>query len=217
MLASSAMAPRMWSAARAESRPPRRLSSSAWLAVAATLFLFDLCHAGVANRHWRPPSPAAKERAWVIAAAGADQPAYAGRLTRAAAQVIEEITSGRANLDEKLRWVEFDVLFERIRLCMRQLALDEQGNPQDPVCTPVMGAQPELRFFENPSYRPSPAGEVAATVEAATAQFVDPVLDEEHFRERAGGRGPAGERIAGQASPGGLRSCGIELTRWLTS
>ncbi|MDQ2710419.1 MAG: hypothetical protein M3Z25_23615 [Actinomycetota bacterium] len=128
--------------------------------------------------------------------------------------MIEEITSGRASLDEKLRWVKFDVLFERIRLCMRQLALDEQGNPQDRVCTPVMGAQPELPLFENPSYRPSPVGEVAAAVEAATARFVDPMLDEEHFRERAGGRGPAGERIAGQASPGGLRSCAGSRRGW---
>jgi hypothetical protein len=32
-------------------------------------------------------------------------------------------------------------------------------------------------------------------VEAATARFVDPVLDEEHFRERAAGRGPARDRI----------------------
>ena len=87
-----------------------------------TLFLLDLCHAGAANRHWQPPKRRTEQRAWVIAAAGADQPAYAGRLTRAAAAVIEEITSGCADLDPTLRWVEFDVLFERIRLRMRRLA-----------------------------------------------------------------------------------------------
>src|SRR5882757_1722129 len=171
-------------------------------AAPTTLFLLDLCHAGAANRYWQPPTSGVQERAWVIAAAGADQPAYAGRLTRAAAQVIEEITSGRADLDPALPWVAFDTLFERVRLRMRQLALDEDGNLQDPVCTPVMGAQPQLQFFANPDYRPSPAGEAAAAVEPATARFVDPVLDEEHFRERAAGRGPAGQRISGSGFAG---------------
>jgi hypothetical protein len=168
-----------------------RIQVAADPSTATTLFLLDLCHAGAANRHWQPPKRRTEQRAWVIAAAGADQPAYAGRLTRAAAAVIDEITSGSADLDPTLRWVEFDVLFERIRLQMRRLALDEGGHEQDPVCTPVMGAQPELPFFANPGYRPTPAGEAAAVVEPATARFVDPVLDEEHFRDRAAGRGPA--------------------------
>jgi hypothetical protein len=162
-----------------------------------TLFLPDLCHAGAVNRHWQPPKGDRDQRAWVIAAAGADQPAYAGRLTRAAAAVIEELTSGRTDLDPTLRWVAFDMLFERIRLRMGRLALDEGGYEQDPVCTPVMGAQPQLRFFANPGYRPTPVGEAAALVEPATARFVDPVLDEEHFRDRAAGRGPARDRIGG--------------------
>lgn len=50
-------------------------------AAPVTLFLMDLCHAGAANRYWRPPPAGSREKAWVIAAAGADQPAYAGRLT----------------------------------------------------------------------------------------------------------------------------------------
>ena len=162
-----------------------------------TLFLLDLCHAGATNRHWQPPPPRAQERAWVIAAAGADQPAYAGRLTRAAAEVIAEIAAGRADLADTLPAVGFDVLFERIRLWMRQLAAEEDGYVQDPVCTPVMGVQPELPFFANPGYRPTPAKEAAALVEPATARFVDPVLDEEHFRERAAGHGPARDRIDG--------------------
>jgi hypothetical protein len=157
-----------------------------------TLFLLDLCHAGAANRYWQPPTAGVEERAWVIAASGADQPAYAGRLTRAATTVINDITSGRADLADTVSFVGFDSLFERIRRQVRQLALDEGGHLQDPVCTPVMGAHPQLPFFPNPRYRPSLVAVAAAAVEPATARFVDPALDEEHFRDRASGRDRAG-------------------------
>jgi hypothetical protein len=162
-----------------------------------TLFLLDLCHAGAANRYWQPPKAGEQERAWVIAAAGADQPAYAGRLTRAATAVINDITAGRLDIAETLPWVTFDVLLDRIRKRVRQLAADEGGHQQDPVGTPVEGLQPPLRFFKNPDYRKSRVAELATQVEAATARFLDPVLDEEHFRERATGRGPASARMAG--------------------
>ncbi|MBA2696139.1 MAG: hypothetical protein H0U62_09965 [Actinobacteria bacterium] len=138
---------------------------------------------------------ATQERAWVIAATGADQPAYAGRLTRAATTVIHRITSGELDLAPTARAVGFDVLFERIRREVRTLALAEGGHLQDPMATPVMGAQPELPFFLNPRYQPHPAAEAAAAVEPATAPFLDPALDEEHFRDRAAGHGPAAGRI----------------------
>jgi hypothetical protein len=164
-----------------------------------TLFLLDLCHAGAANRYWQPPVSGAQERAWVIAATGADGPAYAGRLTRAATTVIHGITSGEFDLAPTVRAVGFDVLFERIRKEVRTLALAEDSHLQDPMATPVMGAQPELPFFPNPRYQPNPAAEAAAGVESATASFLDPILDlavdEEHFRDRAAGRGPAASRI----------------------
>jgi len=160
-----------------------------------TLFLLDLCHAGAANRYWQPPVYGAQERAWVIAATGADRPAYAGRLTRAATTVIHRITSGELDLAPTVRTVGFDVLFERIGKEIRTLALAEGGHLQDPMATPVMGAQPELPFFPNPHYQPNPTAEAAAAVEPATAPFLDPALDEEHFRDRAAGRGRAAGRI----------------------
>ena len=74
--------------------------------------------------------------------------------------------------------------------------------------------QPELPFLANPAYWPTPAGEAAAAVEPAAARFVDSVLDEEHFRDRAAGRGPARDRIGG----GGFAGRGPQLRRlaeWL--
>ncbi len=131
----------------------RRARVEEWRFAAArdgpfTLFLLDLCRAGDAIRHWRPPAPGVEERAWVIAAAGSDQPAYAGRLTRAATTVI---TSGRADLAETVGSVGFDVLFERIRRQVRQLVLDEGGHPQDPVCTPVMGGAAGFAVLPQPT------------------------------------------------------------------
>jgi hypothetical protein len=118
-----------------------------------TLFLLDLCHAGAANRYWQPPKAGAAERAWVIAASREDQPAYGARLTRAATHVINAITSGKDDLASAVRTVSFDVLFERIRKQDRKLALAEAGYQQDPICTPVMGAQLELPLCLNPNYR----------------------------------------------------------------
>ncbi len=162
-----------------------------------TLFLLDLCHAGAANRYWQPPVSAAREKAWVIAAAAAGTPTYAGRLTRAATVVINEITSGAVDLAPTVRAVGFDVLFERICKQVRVLTLAEGGHLQDPVATPVMGAQPEVPFFPNPRYRPHPAADAATDVEPATAPFLDPALDEAHFRDRVTGHGPAAGRVTG--------------------
>lgn len=90
-----------------------------------TLFLLDLCHAGAANRHWQRPESGAQEKAWVIAATGADELAYAGRLTRAATTVIHGITSGELDLAPTVRAVGFDVLFELISKEVRALVLAE--------------------------------------------------------------------------------------------
>jgi hypothetical protein len=117
-----------------------------------TLFLLDLCHAGAANRYWQPPKAGVEERAWVIAASGADEPAYAGRLTRAATTVINDITSGRADLADTVSFVGFDSLFERICRRVRQLALDEGGHLQDPVCTPVMGGHCCIKRSAHPTW-----------------------------------------------------------------
>lgn len=84
----------------------------------------------------------------MIAATGADRSAYAGRLTRAATRVIHGITSGELDLAPTVRAVGFDVLFERICREVRALALAEGGYLQDPMATPVMGAQPELPFSQ---------------------------------------------------------------------
>lgn len=67
------------------------------------------------------------ERAWVIAATGADKPAYAGRLTRAASTVINDITSGKADLADTVPSVRFDVLFERIRKQVRSWCWPRAG------------------------------------------------------------------------------------------
>lgn len=106
------------------------------------------------------------------------------------------------------------MLFERIRKEVRALALAEDGHPQDPIATPVMGAQPELPFFPNPRYQPNPAAEAAAAVESVTAPFLDPALDEEHFRDRAAGHGPGSPRAA---SPAALRSCAGCRRGWMVT
>ena len=154
-----------------------------------TLFLLDFCHAGAANRLWQPPAAGSREKAWVIAATGAAEPAYGGRLTRAAASVIRSITAGEVDLAETLRTVSFGVLFERIGQEVHALAAREDGHRQDPRATPVEGGVlPELPFFDNPHYDPNPITQVSHAVAAAAAPFLDPILDADHFRGRAAGQ-----------------------------
>jgi hypothetical protein len=57
------------------------------------------------------------------------------RLTRAAATVISDITSGQTDLADTVLFVGFDSLFERIRRQVRQLALDEDRYP--PGLSPI--------------------------------------------------------------------------------
>jgi hypothetical protein len=59
-------------------------------------------------------------------ASGADQPSLR-RLTRAAATVISDITSGRADLTDTVSFVGFDSVFERIRRQVRQLTWTKIG------------------------------------------------------------------------------------------
>lgn len=163
-----------------------------------TLFLLDLCHAGAATRlQWQPPEAGQHERAWVIAAAGAADPAYAGRLTRAAATVIRRIVSEDIDFSPTLPTVSFTTLFDLIAKELRALAAQEGGYQQEPTATPTVGTV-HVPFFVNPRYRPDAARVAAEAVGSATAPFVDPVLDAEHFRDRAAACGPAtGDTVAG--------------------
>ncbi len=163
-----------------------------------TLFLLDLCHAGAATRlQWQPPEPGQHERAWIIAAAGAADPAYAGRLTRAATTVIHRLVSKDIDFSPTLPTVPFATLFDLIARELRALAAREGGYQQEPTATPTVGTA-HVPFFANPHYRPDATRVAAEAVGPATAPFVDQVLDAEHFRDRAAARGPAtGDTVAG--------------------
>ena len=185
-----------------------------------TLFLVDLCHAGASMRGWRPARPEydETEKAWVIAATGADEPAYAGRFTRAVTEVLRGLREGHYDLDESVAWVPFWELHRLIKRAVLDLADASDGLRQYVVCTATMGSPPELPFVPNPRYRPpSPAVALAAELEPATAEFLDPlldpVMDARHFESRASGHGRAPGELTGGAFRGRAPQL-AELSRW---
>ena len=185
-----------------------------------TLFLIDLCHAGASMRGWRPPRPERDEteQAWVIAATGSDDPAYAGRFTRAVTEALRGLVPATTTSTSRCPGSGSPSSSAGSNRPCSTCAQAEQGIPQHVVCTPTMGEPPELRFVPNPRYQtPPPTVAAAAEVEPATAEFVDPlrdpVMDARHFEARASGHGRAAD-LAGGAFRGRAPQLS-QLTRWL--
>jgi WD40 repeat protein len=165
---------------------------------ATTLFLVDTCHSGEAARIGWLPAAADGDRAWVIAAAArrseeASGTAYDGVFSRAAAEILTEISDGRIDLYPS-EYVKFGELVELIRQRVTSLS----DHLQRVTSTPVDGA-PAPPFVPNPR-RPTDVelswARQNADVVARPFLNLDTTLDPAHFLERASG-GPG--RFIGRA------------------
>ena len=71
-----------------------------------TLFLLDLCYSGAAARlDWQGNVNDEHRRAWVLAASEQDAPAYSGRFTEAAVQVLKTVADGGLDTAAALPYV----------------------------------------------------------------------------------------------------------------
>ncbi|GFJ82246.1 caspase family protein [Phytohabitans houttuyneae] len=161
---------------------------------ATTLFLLDVCHGGDAARPaWLPKVSEIDSRAWVIAACGPEESAFAGRFTEAVTTVLRRLAAGELDIDESREFVPLDTLARHVRRTVNELA-DARGQLAQRVTASLldMSAEvPDLRFFRNLQYDGRRRRRFSGEVDAATAPFLDDLdeaLDAEHFVRRAAGR-----------------------------
>lgn len=164
--------------------------STAQTARHPTLFLLDLCRSGRAARLPGLLHHAGRDNhAWVIAAAAADEVAYDGRFSIAAAEVLDELSRTGLGTSTTRPYVAFSVVARRIRQRVETMP----GIPQTVVATPLDQGldDPLLPFFPNPRYREDPLQAVRESVGAPIRPFLDDLLhegdwDPEHFVDRVG-------------------------------
>ncbi|WP_267900915.1 caspase family protein [Actinomadura craniellae] len=184
-----------------------------------TLFLLDVCQAGQAARlPWQGLRGDGSNRAWVLGAAAPGRSAYDGRLTRALVHVLEALGRGELDIDPALEHAPFTAVARAVRLEVDRLTAADDGDSQQVTGSllDVTADPPDLPFFPNPAYPPSPARRARAEVDAAVAPFLDDVdeaLDAAHFYERASGHRAAGSGAAGCFS--GRRAELRTLVPWL--
>ncbi|SDM74021.1 NACHT and WD repeat domain-containing protein [Allokutzneria albata] len=180
-----------------------------------TLFLLDLCHSGSATRLPRHPEVTSPDerRAWVIAAAGASEPAYDGRFSTAVTNVLAAIRSGGLDIHASLEHVPLGTVITSIRREVDRLTGDGYG--QRVTATPFDGEYPELPFFPNPAFHDDPLRRAISRLDTAVVPFVDVRLDAAHFQDRASGRGPLRDRIRVGCFTGRAEELS-QLSQWLS-
>ncbi|WP_049576571.1 AAA family ATPase [Streptomyces sp. SBT349] len=173
------------------------------------LFLLDLCGGGSAARlPWQLQAAAEAGRAWVIAAAGPEEPAWDGRFSQAVATVLAAVRSGALDLHPSQEYVPLGTLITRIRAEVDRLGA--RGLGQRVTATPVDGEYPPLPFFRNPGHQDDPVRRATAALDPAAAAF----LDAAHFMDRASGHGPMRHQVAAGCFTGRDVELAL-LTDWL--
>ncbi|MFI0353182.1 WD40 repeat domain-containing protein [Actinomadura sp. 9N407] len=161
-----------------------------------TLFLLDLCNAGIAA--WPQRQPGQPARSWMLGAAEPDRAAFDGRFTRAVANVLNRIAEGERDIHHSVAHVPLTTIASDVRGELNALVKAEEGYEQN-----VVGGLVELcdadapPFFPHPHYRPDPLDSVRRRSDGLARGFLDdliesinvPGLDPDHFAGRASGRG----------------------------
>ncbi|BDM67205.1 hypothetical protein HEK616_06920 [Streptomyces nigrescens] len=155
-----------------------------------TLFLLDLCRAGLAARLPFMLQLADEDTsAWVIAAAGGGEDAFDGRFSLAVAEVLEECARTGLGSDPSQRYVSFSLLARRIGDRVSRMA----GVPQTVHATPLDPSRPEpcLPFVPNPCFVDDPLLSARRELPPSLRAFLDSaespdLRDAGHFTDRAG-------------------------------
>lgn len=169
-----------------------------------TLFLLDVCHAGLAARlHWQAAQSDERTRAWVIAACGPREAAFEGRFTDAVAHVLGELADGRLDLDQSVRFARLETVAREIKREVSRRVGQAGALHQRVTANRVDISSPplDLPFFENRAFTDAQGRRARARVDAAVLPFledVDEALDAGHFLSRAAGYGVlATDRLTG--------------------
>ncbi|OLF13471.1 hypothetical protein BU204_27125 [Actinophytocola xanthii] len=152
----------------------------------SVLFLVDLCYSGTITRlEWQGYIPDEQRRAWVIAATGQRDLAYAGRFSRAIAVVLTRIAAGALDISASFEFVPVERVAREIRREVDRLSEDRYEQRVVSVrCDPA--AIPNFPFIRNPAF----VGGPQVRIDDTTRPFLDGVdeaLDWRHFAGRAAG------------------------------
>ncbi|MEU6577930.1 AAA family ATPase [Streptomyces sp. NPDC046805] len=183
------------------------------------LFLLDVCRGGRAvSQQVAQLIRGDRRKAWVIAACGENESAFAAAFTRATSTVLGRLRQGLLDLAPTLAHVSVATMADEIA---RELARhsERHGLPQQTVlctATPEAGVEhPE--FFPNPGYRPTPAGRLLSHLDLGLRAFVnelDAGLDPLYFIGRASGD-QFGENPLGRCFFSGRETQLRRIKRWL--
>jgi hypothetical protein len=158
----------------------------------ATLFLLDLCSAGIAGRlpwQMRVEQP----RGWIIAASAPGEAAYDGRFTEAVINVLRALRDRELDIDPSLPHVPLITVARALRREVNRLVADADAEPQHVVGSLLdITSDAEPAFFPNPAYSPSSRAQLRADVDPGVLPFFDDLdegLDARHFIGQASGLG----------------------------
>jgi hypothetical protein len=184
-----------------------------------TLFILDLCHAGVAAAlPWHQEMPAGRRRAWVLAATGSQDQAFNYRLSRATRTVLESYLDGISTVDPSCEYIPLPTvgreIAREVATLSAQEGFEQRVDGSRVAFTESVEHLEELPFFPNPRYdsllRPSAMSEV----DTAIASLVDEAFDARHFMLRGAGCEPL-DRGLGQGYFHGREQEVRLLTDWL--
>ncbi|EOD68004.1 hypothetical protein H480_13558 [Amycolatopsis vancoresmycina DSM 44592] len=158
-----------------------------------TLFLLDLCDAGIAARLPWQGRLAATQRSWVIAACGPHERAYRGRFSQAVVNVLRALRTGELDIGPSVEHVPLRTVARAIRQEVNRLSRAANAIPQTVTASLVdLSSAAEPPFFRNPAYLPDQRVQLRASVDEGVLPFLDDLkegLDARHFVERASGLG----------------------------
>ncbi|MBC2906909.1 AAA family ATPase [Streptomyces cupreus] len=179
-----------------------------------TLFLLDLCHAGIAaTLPWHQRMPTARRRAWVIAACGPQDEAFDYRLSKAAYSVLNRYLDGELRVSSSYAHIPLPTIAREISRAVTDLSIAEGFSQQIDVSrVPFTDLVEDLPFFPNPRHRARRS--TLPGLEAGISSLLDEAFDPDHFMLRA-----AGAQLLGRGLERGYfrgrKSQVHALTRWL--
>lgn len=172
-----------------------------------TLFIVDACYSGtsILEQLFHLNEDVSIHK-WVIAAAGVDESAFDGRLTRAFGTVLDRLRRGELDLAPDIAHITFGALTHLVRQEVNRLA--GSGPRQTVRNTPTEIDFPGVfTLFPNPAFVPAQG----PTPSRSLSPFLESLaFDATHWRTRAAGT------LQGNDAPGAFAGRGPEL-RQLTA
>jgi WD40 repeat protein len=186
-----------------------------------TLFLLDLCQAGVVAHDPHLLAPGGRpRRSWALAACPPDRAAFDGRFTQALTNTLAAFTGGRREIHSAQRYLPLTTLAADSKRELERLVDVSDAYPQEAVGSLIDLTQAEETppFFPNPAHRPDAAvprarGAGARTPDAFLEE-IDALADPGHFMARASGHGRAVARLRSGCFTGRAPEL-LTLSRWL--